>query len=266
VETPAAVEAVRSLWDPVLARARSLDAGDWTRSTPCGDWDVKDLLGHLSGLQRFFDAGVHLPAPEGWSAPEGAPLLDAFTAEFAAVRADWSPERILDELEEARAGHLERVESVTDWSGATQGPLGETTEAGLLRTRAFDLWVHQQDLRVGLGEDADVTDGSAGALLAYGYVVDLVPWMAARRAKLPDGSALGLHLRPPLALDRVVRVTDRRGAWAEAADGDGAVDAAPGALVLLASGRGGPEQWRDRGHLGWTGEAGEAFVRDARLF
>jgi uncharacterized protein (TIGR03083 family) len=267
MHTADAVDAVTSLWDPVMELARGLDADDWSRPTPCGDWDVKDLLGHLSGVQRLFDAGVHLPAPEGWSAPEGASPLDAWTAELAAARHDWTSAQVLAELDEARAGHLQRAEAVADWSGPTQGPLGETSEEGLLRVRAFDLRTHRQDLRAAFGQPLAVDDATPGALLAYGYVLDLVPWMAARRAGLPDGATMRLRLGAPLNEERVVRVEGRRAAWAPGADGgEDLVAVAPGTLVLLASGRTSPDAARDAGHLAWSGGHGEAFVRGARLF
>src|SRR5258705_12674358 len=57
--------------DPILARVRP---GDLDRPTPCGDWNLGDLLRHMVGHHRGFAAaaqGVAPPDPAVW---DGATL------------------------------------------------------------------------------------------------------------------------------------------------------------------------------------------------
>lgn len=71
--------------------------GDWSRIA-LGVWTAKDLLGHLGAFEvRFADV---LAAFVG--APVASELMDADPATFnddqAAIRADWTVERVTDEF------------------------------------------------------------------------------------------------------------------------------------------------------------------------
>jgi uncharacterized protein (TIGR03083 family) len=257
-------EAASALWDRLADAAREVE--DWSLPVPaCPGWDVHDLIGHCSGIQRFFDAGVSPSPPPGWDAPEDAGASDAWTARAVAARRDWSRDDVMAELAAAREGHADRLNAVTDWDAPALGPVGETTEDGLFRIRCYDLWVHLQDLREAVGAPMDLDDRSEAAVVAHQFVVELVPWLFAKRAGAGDGASLRLVLGAPLDVDRTVAVSGRRAAWTDQERGDDLLEGAPAALTMLASGRRDPSAWRADGLLDWSGPSATTFVTHARL-
>jgi uncharacterized protein (TIGR03083 family) len=257
--------AAGALWDRVIALAEGVDDRAWTRETPCPGWSVQDMLAHLSAVQVGFDAGIDLPTPQGWTPPSDP--QSAWTESGVVARRSWDRAAVLTELREARAGHVARLSAVRDWSAQTTGPLGPTTEEGLLQIRLFDLWVHVQDLREALGLDIDADDTSTAAVLAHTFVLDRVPYLFVKRAGAVDGATMRLVLGAPLDFDSVLEVSGGRARFNPEADpGSCSVTAAPAALTLLCAGRGDPERYRSAGLLEWTGPRGEEFVERARLF
>jgi uncharacterized protein (TIGR03083 family) len=259
--------AIIDIWDRLITVAKGLDGDDWSLPTPCRDWDVHDLLAHCSGVQVALDGGADVPIPEGWTPPEYGDPADRWAAAAVAARRAWGPEQIRTELRVAREGHAARLGRVEDWDSGVEGPAGRTTEAGLLATRCFDLWVHLQDLHVALGQTIDIGDDSEVARAAHGFVAERVPYLMAKRVTDGADASLRLVVAAPAPLDATVVVRDGRGSYDTPSEhADSTVRVAPEALTLLVSGRDGPEQWRDRGLLDWVGPVGDAFVRRARLF
>jgi uncharacterized protein (TIGR03083 family) len=260
-------EVAAGLWDRVVDEVTTLSDADWTRDTALPGWRVADLVGHLSGIQVFFDSGTVEQPPDGWEPPAGASPLDAWAEAAVAARREWLREQVVTELAHARNGHVSRLAEVEDWDAPTPGPVGETTEAGLFAVRMFDVWVHLQDLRMAVGRDVEVQDISQAAAIAHRYVWDRVPWLYGKRVGAPEGSSLRLAFGPPLDEETTVVLRDGRGRFDRAVDaGDCAVTGAPAALTLLVTGRGDAQRWRDAGLLDWSGDRGEEFVQRARLF
>lgn len=260
--------AVRALWDELVGLTEDLDEADWGRPTPCPAWTVGELITHCAAAQFEFDRSAPRPdPPPDWTPPADAHVLDAWTARQVAARSGWTPAQRLAELRTAAHGHVARVNAVEDWAAPTPGPLGETTEAGLLAVRCYDLWVHLQDLREALGLPTPAATELAAATLAYRYAADLAGWLFARRAGASEGATMALRLGAPLGLDTVLEVRDGRGRHSRGADpGVCAVTGHPAAFTLLVSGRGHPERWRELGLLDWSGPRGEEFVACARVF
>lgn len=259
--------AAEGLWDRVVALVAGLSAHDWSRATPCAGWDVRDLVGHLSGLQVAFDTGRVEPPPRHAAPQPGLAALDVRTNAGVIARRGWSREELLAELATARAGHVRRLAAVASWDAPTVGPLGGTREDGLFRVRMFDLWVHLQDLRMALGQPVEADDDSPAAAVAHGYVWERVPFLLGKRVGAPEGSTLRLTFSAPLDVDTVVEVRGGRARLNPEADaGICVVAGAPAGLTMLACGRATPEHWRSERMLHWRGSLAEAFVARARLF
>ncbi|MQY19070.1 TIGR03086 family metal-binding protein [Nocardia macrotermitis] len=117
-----------------------IEPGQWAAPTPCTDWTVRDVVGHLVGLNLVFTALLtDGPMPDRQADPLGADPLAAYRTSAAAVTAAFGA-----------PGVLERTFT---------GPLGDATGAGRLRIRIADLLTHAWDLaratgiRVELPED-----------------------------------------------------------------------------------------------------------------
>lgn len=261
-------QAMDQLWDAITQVAETLRPEQWDATVPwCPAWRVADLVSHLGGLQSVYNGDPQPEPPADWTPPPGSTPFDEAMGPMVAARSSWTPQQRLEELRRARQGHVEHLERVSDWSAETMGPTGPTTEEGLYRVRAFDLWVHLQDLREALGQPVDLADTTPAAAAAFEYVLGIVPWMYAKRAGAPEGSTLRISLGPPLDHDSVLHMVDRRASWDPQADaGDCFVRGSPAALTLLTSGRGTPQRWKDAGALDWEGNRGEEFVARARMF
>ena len=260
--------AMGALWDRVVAVAQSLGDEDWQRPVPwCPDWDVADLVSHLGGLQSALNGAPQPDPPAGFQAPVDADIFTTAMAPAIAARVDWPPLQRLEELQTAADAHVALLAAVEDWNEATVGPTGPTTQLGLYVARCFDVWVHLQDLNEALERPVDSDDRSPGATAAALFVLNVVPWMYAKRVGAPEGSTMRLQVGPPVDHDRVVQITNGRAAWHDDVDaGDCVVTATPAALTLLLAGRGSPQRWRDAGVLSWAGSRGSDFVELAGMF
>jgi uncharacterized protein (TIGR03083 family) len=98
-----------------------------------------------------------------------------------------------------------------------RGPLGtEQTLEEAMRYRAFDVWVHEQDLRTALRRPGNLD--SPGAYIARDELVAALPKVVAEDAKAPAGSAIVFDVHGPVEFMRTVRVD---------AEGRGSVDGTP---------------------------------------
>ncbi|MPZ73051.1 MAG: maleylpyruvate isomerase family mycothiol-dependent enzyme [Nitriliruptorales bacterium] len=260
--------AMAGLWRQAVDLAESLDTQAWGRQVPWTPaWTVADLVSHLSGLQSMMNGESQPAAPAPVEVTEGGSPFDHAMAGTVAARRGWTPAQRLDELHRVSEAHVATLAATTDWLEETQGPVGTTTKDGLFRVRAFDVWVHLQDLREALGLPVDVDDASDGAAAAHQYVLGLVPWMFAKRVGASEGATLRVTLGPPLDHDSVLAVVQRRATWDPTADpGEDLVNGSPGALTLLVAGRGTAQRWRHAGALAWAGARGGQFAERARLF
>jgi uncharacterized protein (TIGR03083 family) len=260
--------AMGALWDHAVAEAQAIADDQWDLPVPwCPQWRVADLVSHLGGLQSALNGAPQPEPPHGF---QPSPDVDRFTAAMEpgiAARRDWTPQQRLDELRDASDAHVAVLAAVEDWTEPTVGPTGPTTQLGLYAARAFDVWVHLQDLREALGHPVDTDDRSPAAAAAYLFVLNVVPWMFVKRAGAGEGATMRVTLGPPLEHDNVLKVVDGRAAWDPQADpGDCYVAGTPAALTLLVAGRGSADRWRDAGVLRWAGPRGEDFVERAGMF
>ncbi len=95
--------------------------------------------------------------------------------------------------------------SVDDWNAPTPTPVGLESFGRFMRVRLFDCWMHEQDIRDGVGlpsSDAELSGPEARQSLdeiaaTMGYVVG-------KLGKAPEGSRVAIELTGPMA--RTIRV------------------------------------------------------------
>jgi uncharacterized protein (TIGR03083 family) len=80
----------------------------------------------------------------------------------------------------------------------------------LLRNRAVDVWVHEQDIRRAVGKPGDLA--SAGAAHVQAVFAAALPYVVAKRAEAPSGTTVTFDVTGPLPAVYAVEVdADNRG-------------------------------------------------------
>ncbi|MFI7005848.1 maleylpyruvate isomerase family mycothiol-dependent enzyme [Streptomyces sp. NPDC050145] len=235
------VEAISELVTP-------LAEGEWNRATPCPGWSVRDIVSHVIGVDCEM---LGDPRPIH-SLPRDLYHVQTEYQRYQEVQVDvrrhhTAPEMV-SELEYTiirRSRHL-RNDS-REPGTIVRGPRGvEETLEYAMRRRAFDIWVHEQDLRQALGRPGNLD--SPGAYVTRDMLLAVLPKIVAKDAGAPANSAVVFDVHGPVEFLRTVRVD---------AEGKGSVDGAPSlgpaatialdweTYVRLACGRTTPEAVRD---------------------
>ncbi|EPH44962.1 hypothetical protein STRAU_1989 [Streptomyces aurantiacus JA 4570] len=203
-----------------------LPEGQWNLATPCPGWSVRDIVSHVIGLdcEMLGDPRpIHtLPRDLYHVQNEGQRYMEMQVD----VRRHHTAPEMTSELEYTiiRRSRQLRNES-RDPSTKVRGPLGtELTLELASRTRAFDVWVHEQDLRTALQKPGNLD--SPGAYVARDLLLQGLPKVVAKKAGAPANSAVVFDVSGPVEFLRTVRVD---------AEGRATVDSAPslGPLVTI---------------------------------
>lgn len=175
-----------------------------------------------------------------------------------------APDALVDGLRKARAAQI------AIWGSGDQprpGAVDQTLHRRVLLAACLDLWVHTYDLSTAIREPVDLGEDSPALGEAWWYLSQHLPRLLAHRSFPTEDRTVRIVVRGAVDQAAVVTVRGGRGLWSPDRRGiEHTVSGEPGALVLLLSGRGDPEHWRQRGVLEWSGSMGEAFVHGARLF
>ncbi|MFF3554389.1 maleylpyruvate isomerase family mycothiol-dependent enzyme [Streptomyces tsukubensis] len=215
------LEAITELVTPLVE-------GEWNRVTPCPAWSVRDVVSHVIGLETEF---LGDPRPIH-TLPRDLYHVKSDFARYMEMQVDvrrhhTAPEMVA-ELEYVlirRARQLRNENRAPD--ARVRAPLGaEQTLEVAMRMRAFDSWVHEQDLRAALGQPGNLD--SPGAHITRDVLLEALPKVVAKDAGAPPNSAVVIDVHGPLEFLRTVRV---------GADGRGSVDGSPslGPVVTLAT-------------------------------
>jgi uncharacterized protein (TIGR03083 family) len=195
-------------WDSLDRLLTGLSEQQWRTPTPLPGWCVHDVVAHLIGTESVL---------QGLSAPDA----DVDVSALGHVRNDVgiANERWVRHLSaESGAELLERFRSITadrrrrltdmsvdDWNAPTLTPVGPESYGRFMRVRLFDCWMHEQDIRDGLGRpssDAELS-GLAGRL-ALDEIAATMGYVVGKLGQAPDGSRVAIELTGPLT--RTIRV------------------------------------------------------------
>ena len=95
--------------------------------------------------------------------------------------------------------------SVDDWNAPTPTPVGLESFGRFMRVRLFDCWMHEQDIRDGVGlPSSDAELGGPAARLSLDEIAATMGFVVGKLGKAPDGSRVAIELTGPLA--RTIRV------------------------------------------------------------
>ena len=212
------IEALAQQWSALAELGGSLDLDDWEVMTDCPGWTVRDNLSHVIGTERSL-AGEAAPDIELGDRPHLKNDIGKLNEAWIESRRDVAGAAVVDELvavTDARLGTL-RAMSQQEWDADSWTPAGPATFGRFMQIRLFDCWMHEQDIRVALGQPGHLEGPCAEGALdeverSLGFVVG-------KRGGAPDGSRVQIELSGPTA--RTIRVAvDGRARVVDAFDGE----------------------------------------------
>jgi uncharacterized protein (TIGR03083 family) len=252
------IRAVRDQRRRTLAFISDLDAEQFDVEVLPG-WRVREVLAHLITTERATLTGTILPAVlgsmaklEAWNERQVPRWADRPPAELLVGLDRWG--RRFARFASTLPSPLYRMPLPTLWG---RGPAGM-----LIHGRAYDEWVHRQDMRRGLGQpDEDVDLAPVAEFLLGAVRSHTLPQVAERSGRV----AVSLSDVP---LSEWVFDIEAGTADAGASDGADARVVSPGApFIMTAAGRGTFADLQRAGVLSIEGDRtlAEAFLEPLRI-
>lgn len=192
-----------------------LSEGEWSGRSGLPGWSVRDVVSHIIGAEC---EALGDPRPIH-NLPADLVHITNQKARYVEVQVDVRRHHTAPEMTaDLEYTLIRRRRQLRDEKRApdakVRGAFGqEVTLAESMRYRAFDIWVHEQDIRRALGKPGNID--SPGALVARDELLARLPKVVAEDAGAKAGSIVVLDVTGPVEFMRTVRVDD---------DGRGSVD------------------------------------------
>jgi uncharacterized protein (TIGR03083 family) len=172
------------------ALGHTLSEEQWESASLCPSWRCKDALVHVTAAELGFADWT--PAPEPPFEAIGNHVRDLRRRPGAEVLAAF--EAITNRRGEQLSAMNEADYEVVCWSPAGQHPYRRYMEI-----RVFDHWAHEQDIRVPLGVPGH--DRGLGATISLDEAHIAFGYLVGKRAALPDGASVSVHVTGPVTRD-----------------------------------------------------------------
>jgi uncharacterized protein (TIGR03083 family) len=188
--------ALAETWTSLVDACLGLRPDQWRQPTACPGWSVQDQLSHLIGIERVLDG----EAEPDWDEPAGNHVKNEFAAhneKWIATRRDQPGEAVRAEFVEVTDRRLAALGGLSDAAWARVGPtiVGEVPYAEFMKTRVFDSWVHEQDVRLALGRPGG--SGGAASDIGLGQVQSAMGFVVGKKAGAPEGTVVRFSVTGP---------------------------------------------------------------------
>lgn len=195
---PHLVDAWLSAVEPFATLAESLTDEQWTAPSVLPGWTNADVVAHVVGIERDL-LGDPTPNPElDWDQlPHAQDLFSRYTELAVAVRRGEPQAEVCAELRKTIAARREALAKEPGALGdIVRGPGGwELPRGVVIRMRCFDIWVHDQDVRAGIGRPGDLDTDAAW--VAADQMLRGLGRTWARDVKAPPGSTATVTVTGP---------------------------------------------------------------------
>jgi uncharacterized protein (TIGR03083 family) len=187
---PQLIDAFEQTLRCTVGVAGTLSDAEWALPTDCPGWTVQDIVSHLVGVERVVRGE---PEPDH-RLPDGLTYLRHETARRLELAVDYRralpPDKVLAELRsliDLRVAELRSLAAGDADPEIESGYWGRRTLSRALRTRVFDAWVHEQDIRRATGRPGGLD--SPAAQVTRGFLARVLPHVV-EQAGLPEGTAV----------------------------------------------------------------------------
>lgn len=193
------IEAISELVQPLVE-------GEWNRRTPCPGWSVRDVVSHVIGLDNEMlgdPRPIHtLPRDLYHVTNEHQRYMEMQVD----VRRHHTAPEMTSELEYTVIRRNRQLRNESREPGTkVRGHVGtEVTLEESMRNHAFNVWVHEQDLRAALGRPGNLD--SPGAQVARDVLLAALPRIVADESGAPRSSAVVFDVHGPIEFLRTIRV------------------------------------------------------------
>ncbi|GGZ88678.1 maleylpyruvate isomerase family mycothiol-dependent enzyme [Streptomyces bluensis] len=192
--------------DAISELVQPLVEGEWNRRTPCPAWSVRDIVSHVIGMECEMlgdPRPIHTLPRDLYHVTNDHQRYMEMQVD---VRRHHTAPEMTSELEYTIIRRNRQLRNESRQPDAkVRGPLGvELTLEQAMRNRAFDVWVHEQDLRAALGQPGNLD--SPGAYVARDELLSVLPKVVAEDAQAPRSSAIVFDVHGPVEFIRTVRV------------------------------------------------------------
>jgi len=249
-------------WTSALENFRLLVASttDWSVPTGCPGWSVADLVSHTIDLESMLATDPRPDHDPDWS------RLPHATSDFGRrmeVGVDYrrgrSKDELLEELHLTHSRALARLQALGP-DASLPWLRGDMPIPQILSMRTFDIWVHEQDVRVSTGDLGNL-DGP-GSHQARDYLTAGLPKTWVKGAGAPVGAVLHLIVDGPgLMFESWVRVDDHgRGEFVAEQPATTTIEMSWLAYVTLSAGRHTEQDFTSSAMLDGDAGLGEAFL------
>jgi uncharacterized protein (TIGR03083 family) len=200
-------------WDSLDQLLSGLSEQQWQASTPLPGWCVHNVVAHIVGTESML---------QGLNAPDvdiDASTLDHVRNDVGVANERWvrhlnaeSGPQLLQRFRSITADRRKRLTDtpVDDWNAPTPTPVGLESFGRFMRVRLFDCWMHEQDIRDGVGlPSSDVELSGPAARLSLDEVAATMGYVVGKLGKAPEGSRVAIELTGPQARTIRVAVDDR---------------------------------------------------------
>ncbi len=211
---------LKHTWGSIDSLLAGLSDDEWNQPTACPGWTVRDQVSHLIGFESQWFLGRK-------AAPVDASSYDYVQNHLGAENEAWINERSFRAPNDMRAEYSEVVAArLVQLNAARYYPngfatvitsfRGDETMRDVLALRLFDIWTHEQDIRRALNRPGNL-DGPA-MHHAVDRMLSSLPWVAAKRAMLPDGTVVAVSLYGARQHTTILKVEDGKGRVASGAE------------------------------------------------
>lgn len=216
-------------WDALIDLGTSLDGVEWEAPTPCPGWPVAAQYAHVIGTESMLLGRTNPEEGQRAHPPDHVRnQIGGFNEVWVAALAGHPRGEVLAQLEEVVGARKTALAAMTeeDFAAPSWTPVGQADYRRFMQIRAFDCWLHEQDVRDAIGRPGH--EQGAVAEQAIDEIVRAAGFVVGKKAGAPTGSGIRIELTGPVTRRVDVEVGDRARVVGELAG-------APTATIALSS-------------------------------
>ena len=203
------VAALSWTWSRLAELGVSLGRDEWDLPTRCPGWTVRDVFSHMIGTESMLAGRPH-PTVDVPDLDHLRNDIGRFNEAWVIERRDRAGQDVLAEFTIITGERLAALCSMSrdQFDEEAWTPAGMATYGRFMQIRAFDCWMHEQDVRAALGRPGGLT--GAAVRVAFAEMATALGFVVGKRAGAPEGSTVVLAITTPEGRQRFDIVVDGR--------------------------------------------------------